>query len=69
MYVEELKLTELPKFTGGTDPECYLDWEKNMERIFELKGLDDVQRCKYTIVRLWGEVSSWFEGLKDKRNQ
>lgn len=68
MHVEELKVTEMPKFIGGTDPNRYLDWKMTIEIIFELKGLDDVQSCKYMIVRLHDGVSSWFEGLKAKRN-
>lgn len=40
-YIEELKVTKFHKFIRGTNQECYLDWEINMERIFKLNSLDD----------------------------
>ncbi|KAI3789955.1 hypothetical protein L2E82_02762 [Cichorium intybus] len=67
--VDEFKVTELPEFGGGTDPERYLDWERKIERMFEFKEVEDDKRCKYAILKLSGGASLWFEGLKAKRTR
>ncbi|XP_074266785.1 uncharacterized protein LOC141590070 [Silene latifolia] len=69
---EEFKVSELPEFVGGTDPEDYLEWERKIERMFEFKDLDDEKCCKYAILRLSRAASLWYEGFKNacpnKRN-
>nr|KAJ0226813.1 hypothetical protein LSAT_V11C100043320 [Lactuca sativa] len=67
--VEEFKVSELPEFVGGTDPERYLEWERKIERMFEFKEVDDEKSCKYAILKLSGGASLWFEGLKAKRTR
>ncbi|XP_074302964.1 uncharacterized protein LOC141637304 [Silene latifolia] len=64
---EEFKVSELPEFVGGTDPEDYLEWERKIERMFEFKDLDDEKCCKYAILRLSRGASLWYEGFKVKR--
>ncbi|XP_074278018.1 uncharacterized protein LOC141601622 [Silene latifolia] len=64
---EEFKVSELPEFVGGTDPEDYLEWERKIERMFEFKDLDDEKCCKYAILRLSRGASLWYEGFKAKR--
>ena len=65
--MDEFKVTELPEFVGGTDPEAYLEWERKIERMFDFKDIDDEKRCKYAILKLGRGASLWFEGLKSKR--
>ncbi|XP_074292554.1 uncharacterized protein LOC141619432 [Silene latifolia] len=65
--IDEFNVSELPEFTGGTDPEAYLEWERQIERVFDFKGLDDAKCCKYAIRRLSGEASLWYESLKARR--
>ncbi|XP_074304796.1 uncharacterized protein LOC141639621 [Silene latifolia] len=65
--IDEFNVSELPEFTGGTDPEAYLEWERQIERVFYFKGLDDAKCCKYAIRRLSGEASLWYESLKARR--
>ncbi|KAI3740085.1 hypothetical protein L2E82_30503 [Cichorium intybus] len=65
--VDEFKVTKLPEFGGGTDPERYLDWERKIERMFEFKEVEYDKRCKYGILKLSAGASLWFEGLKAKR--
>ncbi|XP_023745450.1 uncharacterized protein LOC111893620 [Lactuca sativa] len=67
--VEEFKVSELPEYVGGTDPEHYLEWEWKIERMFEFKEVDDEKSCKYAILKLSGGASLWFEGLKAKRTR
>ena len=65
--MDEFKVTELPEFVGGTDPEAYLEWERKIERMFDFKDIDDEKRGKYAILKLGRGASLWFEGLKSKR--
>nr|KAJ0213659.1 hypothetical protein LSAT_V11C400158930 [Lactuca sativa] len=67
--VEDIKVTELPKFVGGTDLERYLEWEIKIERMFEFKDLNNEKCCKYAILKFSGGASLWFEGLKTKRTR
>ncbi|XP_074313792.1 uncharacterized protein LOC141648985 [Silene latifolia] len=64
---DEFKVSELPEFIGGTNPEEYLEWERKIERMFDFKDLSDEKRCKYVILKLGKGASLWFEGLKSKR--
>ncbi|XP_074315354.1 uncharacterized protein LOC141651548 [Silene latifolia] len=65
--IDEFNVSELPEFTGGTDPEEYLEWERKIERMFDFKVLDDAKRCKYAIRRLSGGALLWYESLKVRR--
>ncbi|XP_074293613.1 uncharacterized protein LOC141620709 [Silene latifolia] len=65
--VDEFKITELPEFVGGTDPEDYLDWERKIDRMFDFKDLEDEKHCKYAILKLSRGASLWFENLKSQR--
>ncbi|XP_074305690.1 uncharacterized protein LOC141640910 [Silene latifolia] len=65
--VDEFKVTELPEFDGGTEPEDYLEWERNIERLFEFKDVSDEKRCKYAILKLVKNASLWFENFKANR--
>ncbi|XP_074318118.1 uncharacterized protein LOC141654909 [Silene latifolia] len=66
---DEFKVTELPEFVGGTNPEDYLDWERKIDRLFDFKDLSDEKRCKYAILRLSKGASLWYEGLKARRSR
>ncbi|XP_056698272.1 uncharacterized protein [Spinacia oleracea] len=66
---DEFKINELPEFTGGTNPEEYLEWERKIERMFDFKDLNDEKRCKYAILKLGKGASLWFDGLKTKRTR
>ncbi|XP_021861565.1 uncharacterized protein [Spinacia oleracea] len=66
---DEFKVSELPEFVGGTNPEDYLDWERRIDRLFDFKDLSDEKRCKYALLRLSKSASLWYEGLKAKRSR
>ncbi|KAL6495515.1 hypothetical protein OROGR_030078 [Orobanche gracilis] len=68
-HADEFKVKDLPKFVGGTDSEIYLEWERKMESMFELKNLNDERRCKYAILKLEKRVFLWFEVMKKKRTR
>ncbi|XP_074278242.1 uncharacterized protein LOC141601835 [Silene latifolia] len=65
--VDEFKITELPEFEGGTEPEDYLEWERKIECMFEFKDLSDEKSCKYAILKLSKNASLWYENLKSER--
>ncbi|XP_074299792.1 uncharacterized protein LOC141630959 [Silene latifolia] len=64
---DPFKVNELPEFSGGADPEAYLEWEQKIDRMFDVNDLDYKKRCKYAILKLSKGASLWFEGLKAKR--
>ncbi|XP_074314120.1 uncharacterized protein LOC141649327 [Silene latifolia] len=66
-YMDEFKINELPEFVGGMDPEEYFEWERQMERMFDFKDIDDEKRCKYAILKLRKNASLWYESLKAAR--
>ncbi|XP_074282769.1 uncharacterized protein LOC141607312 [Silene latifolia] len=66
---DEFKVSELPEFIGGTNPEDYLEWERRIDRLFDFKDLSDEKRCKYALLRLSKGASLWYEGLKARRSR
>ncbi|XP_074305313.1 uncharacterized protein LOC141640409 [Silene latifolia] len=64
---DEFKVSELPEFNGGTNPEEYLEWERKIERLFDFKNLNDEKRCQYAILKLSKGASLWYDGVNIKR--
>ena len=58
---------EIHEFKGGTNPERYMEWERMIEHVIELQGLDDKKSFELAILQLKGNASLWFKGLKAKR--
>ena len=46
-----------------------MDWERNIDQIFEFKELDDDKCYKNAVLKLSGGASLWYEGLKNKRTR
>ncbi|XP_074303027.1 uncharacterized protein LOC141637448 [Silene latifolia] len=63
-----LKIKEKKKnsdnFDGEMDPEKFLDWVRQAERVFEYKGYDDKKQFKVAILKLTKYASLWYENLK-----
>ncbi|KAL4579679.1 hypothetical protein LXL04_015835 [Taraxacum kok-saghyz] len=59
---------EIHEFKGGTNPERYMEWERMIEHVIELQGLDDNKSFELAILQLKGNASLWFKGLKAKRS-
>lgn len=64
---DEIKLQELPEFSGALDAEEYLDWERRVERIFYHKQLTDSKRFTYATLKLSKYASAFFEQLQIER--
>jgi len=43
---------EVPEFEGKLDPEEFLDWLHNTERVFEYKDVHDDKKVKLVALRL-----------------
>uniref|UniRef100_A0A803LFW0 CCHC-type domain-containing protein n=1 Tax=Chenopodium quinoa TaxID=63459 RepID=A0A803LFW0_CHEQI len=56
----DLKLLELPEFTGDGDAEDFLDWVRQMEKVFDYKGFDEQKAYKSLSV---SEYTKEFEKL------
>ncbi|KAL4564705.1 hypothetical protein LXL04_028773 [Taraxacum kok-saghyz] len=45
-----------------------MEWERMIEHVIELQGLDDKKSFEFAILQLKGNASVWFKGLKAKRS-
>uniref|UniRef100_A0A803N5M2 Uncharacterized protein n=1 Tax=Chenopodium quinoa TaxID=63459 RepID=A0A803N5M2_CHEQI len=48
----DLKLLELPEFTGDGDAKDFLDWVRQMEKVFDHKGFDEQKAYKVANLKL-----------------
>ena len=60
---------DLPEFNGSSDPNVFIDWLHEIERVFEFKGYDDVKRCKVAILKFKSYASLWWENTRSKRER
>jgi hypothetical protein len=58
---------EIPEFVGNLDPEVFLDWMQTVERVFDLKDVDDNKKVKYVSLKLRKHASIWWTNLQKKR--
>ena len=64
--LKDLKVEAL-KFDENLNLKNYLDWVQAIERIFEFKEYNDEKSFKFTIIKLKGHASLWYEHLKKSR--
>uniref|UniRef100_A0A803LY18 CCHC-type domain-containing protein n=1 Tax=Chenopodium quinoa TaxID=63459 RepID=A0A803LY18_CHEQI len=55
----DLKLLELPEFIGDEDAENFLDWVRQMEKVFDYKGFDEQKAYKVANLKLTRYASLW----------
>ena len=60
---------KLEDFDGSGEPEEYLEWERQVEKVGEYKGLDNSKIFKIAYIRLVKGAGTWFENLKAKRKR
>ena len=58
---------KLDDFTGQGSPEDYLDWERQVDKIADVKELDDKLVYKLAYLRLNKHAGLWFDGVNEKR--
>lgn len=62
------ELRDLPEFTGD-DAEEYMDWVRQMEKVFDYKGYDDQKAYKVAVVKLTKHAGMWFDNYKAQRDR
>ena len=50
---------KIPKFYGGCDPKIYLDWEAQVEQIFNENHLKDQTQVDLVVLRLLEYAKTW----------
>lgn len=63
-----LKL-DLQEFNGDSDPEDFLEWIRQIEKVFDYKGYNDHKRYKIATMKLIKYASLWLEGFKAQRRR
>ncbi|XP_059291051.1 uncharacterized protein LOC132044573 [Lycium ferocissimum] len=59
----------LPKFNGSSDPEEFLEWKLQSERIFLTNNVLEDLKARYDLTQFEGYASNWWESKKQKRAQ
>uniref|UniRef100_A0A803MCA0 CCHC-type domain-containing protein n=1 Tax=Chenopodium quinoa TaxID=63459 RepID=A0A803MCA0_CHEQI len=65
----DLKLLELPEFTGDGDAEDFLDWVLQMEKVFDYKGFDEQKAYKVANLKLTRYASLWLAERFEKQEK
>ena len=50
---------ELPEFYGSLNPDDFVDWLNQTERIFEYYDIQDPKKVKLVSLKLRGRASAW----------
>jgi len=58
---------DIPYFEGKIQPDEFVDWLQNVERVFEYKEVPEEQKVKIVVVKLKKHTLIWWENLKRKR--
>ncbi|XP_024016190.1 uncharacterized protein LOC112089673 [Eutrema salsugineum] len=65
----DLKLTP-PTFSGQSDPEAYLDWERRLEHIFECYGYAERKKVAVAAAQLTDNALAWWDrNVAERRRQ
>lgn len=54
---------QIPPFNGKNDPEAYLNWERKVERIFDLHNYSELDKVKMASMEFSDYASSWWDQL------
>ena len=60
---------QVPTFSGTSNPEDYIDWEKDMEQYFEWYGLSDEKKCQFVQLRLTDQARLYWDQVERLNNQ
>lgn len=58
---------DLPEFEGISHPDEFIDWLHTVERVFDVKNLNDSQKVKLVAIKLRKHASIWWEHVKTRR--
>ncbi|XP_047978411.1 uncharacterized protein LOC125220295 [Salvia hispanica] len=57
----------LPEFHGKFDPEAYLEWESQVEKIFSLHNYSEGDKVKIALAEFRGNANTWWNDVLRKR--
>ncbi|KAH0667840.1 hypothetical protein KY285_029046 [Solanum tuberosum] len=61
-----IKVT-LPRFKGSSDPDEFLEWKIQSERIFLTNNISETLKVKYALTQFEGYASTWWESKRRER--
>ena len=53
----------MPTYQGAFDANELLDWINEMDKLFDYDETDDERKVKFTVTRLKGHASLWWNGV------
>ena len=56
----------LPEFHGKFDPEAYLEWESQVEKIFSLHNYSEGDKVKIALAEFRGNANTWWNDVLRK---
>ena len=54
---------KIPSFQGKNDPEVYLEWERNVEMIFDYHNYSENKRVKLAVIEFSDYAIVWWDKL------
>ena len=60
---------KIPSFQGENDPEVYLEWEKNVEFIFECHNYSKEKNVKLVVIEFIDYAIIWWDQLVMNRRR
>jgi len=60
---------KIPAFKENTDPNAYLDWEKNVEMIFDIYRYSEKKKVKLAVMEFTDYAMVWWERLVVERRR
>jgi hypothetical protein len=55
---------DILEFSGGMQPEEFLDWVAAVEEILDFKEVPKDKRVSLVATKFWGRVAAWWQQLK-----
>nr|GEU53206.1 hypothetical protein [Tanacetum cinerariifolium] len=59
---------EIPKFTGTSQLDEFIEWISTVERVFDLRDIPDNLKVKVVAIKLRKYASLWWDHVKQKRS-
>jgi hypothetical protein len=60
---------KIPSFQGRSDPEAYLEWEKEMEFVFDCHNYSETMKVKLAVIEFSEYAITWWDQLVKNRRR
>ncbi|KAA0047036.1 uncharacterized protein E6C27_scaffold829G00200 [Cucumis melo var. makuwa] len=60
---------KIPKFFGKTDPEEYIQWEKEVENVFACHNFSNEQKVRFCVAKFKDYDQTWWHKLMSRRKR